>query len=109
VEDRFFARRDSEPARFDSVLGAPTCFTWAAGIGGAPLLGGMGGFDELCRRWWALLLNDAIVGVDGRVDIGEPLGQLRAARRSELLNMGRASSGGDLRIGFRERAGCELS
>ena len=33
-----------------SDLGAPTCFTDAADIGGAPLFGGIGGFDDELRR-----------------------------------------------------------
>lgn len=40
-----FDKRDSAPGRL-SDRGAPTCFTEAVGIGGEPLLGGIGGFDE---------------------------------------------------------------
>jgi hypothetical protein len=87
LEDLFFDRRDSAPGRFDSVRGAPTCFTEVAGIGEEPLLGGMGGLEEECRRWCELEVNDAIVGVPGLEGMGVPLPQLRATRRSDVLNI----------------------
>lgn len=50
LEGLFFDKRDSAPGRFVSALGAPTCFTEAAGMDGEPLLGGTGGLEEECRR-----------------------------------------------------------
>lgn len=81
-------RRDSAPGLFVSDLGVPTCFTDAADIADEPLLGGTGGFEEECRRRWALEVNDAATeGVVGRLETAEALEQLRATRRSEVLNM----------------------
>lgn len=47
--DLFLAER-STAGLFVSDLGAPTCFTDAAGIADDPLLGGTGGLEDECRR-----------------------------------------------------------
>lgn len=44
-----FDKRDSV-GRLSVDRGAPTCFTEAAGIGGDPLFGGIGGFEDEFRR-----------------------------------------------------------
>lgn len=67
-----FDKRDSETGFF-SALEAPTCLTELAGIVEEPLLGGIGGFDEDCRRWWARDVKGAIeddAGRDGRLPLG---------------------------------------
>jgi hypothetical protein len=56
-----------------------TCLT-AAGIAGEPLLGGTGGFEDECLRWWTRdeQRMGLLVGMAG-VDL--------AARRTDELNM----------------------
>lgn len=44
-----FDKREVAPGRLSVDRGAPTCFTDAAGIGGDPLFGGIGGFDDELR------------------------------------------------------------
>jgi len=80
-------RRDSPPGFFPSDRGAPTCLTDEAGIADEPLLGGTGGFEEECRRWWACEVMEPIDGVAGRDGTGEPFVQVRATRRSDELNI----------------------
>ena len=91
--DLLFASRDSAPGLLSVLdLGAPTCFTEAAGIGGCPLLGGIGGFEDEFRRWCECVVKVAVItvawpGAAGRSGGRVALGQLRATRRSEELNI----------------------
>jgi len=87
-----FDNRDSAPALFSETsfaLGPPTVLTEEGGIAGDPLFGGTGGLEEECRRWWECDVKEAVieVGVPGLDGIDGALGQERATRRRDELNI----------------------